>query len=136
MENAIACKYLKEVKRNLPESVADKHKFLADFRENLQAYLQEKPDAVREDLVQRFGSPETIAESFLPEAPTGEALRSEKQKKLRKRLIIAFFAICAIILIALFAYRVWDMHGFYHGYSVTTGGEGSLPNHTDALGVY
>ena len=136
MENAIACKYLKEVKRNLPAAVADKRKFLADFRENLEAFLQEKPDANQEDLVRRFGSPETIAESFLPEAPAGEALRTEKQKKLRKRILILFFIVCAVLLIGLVTFRVWDRYNFYHGHSVTTGGEGSLPNHTDAFGIY
>ncbi|MCH5352642.1 MAG: hypothetical protein J1E06_04160 [Acutalibacter sp.] len=136
MENAIACEYLKEIKRTLPETIADRRKFLEDFEENLESYLQENPNAVREDLVHRFGSPEVIVESFLPEAPTGEVLRTEKQKKLRKRLIIAFFAICAIILIALFAYRVWDMHGFYHGYAATTGGEGEPPEDTSALVIF
>lgn len=135
MDNAIAYKYLKEIKRNLPDTV-DRNKFLADFRENLESYIQERPDATQEDLNQRFGSPETIAESFLPEAPTGEGLRTEKQKKLRKRLVIVFFAICLIILIALFAYRVWDMHGFYHGYTVFSGGDGHSPDHSSALETY
>lgn len=126
----------KEVKRNLPDAVADKRKFLADFRENLKAYLQEKPDANREDLNQRFGSPETIAESFLPEAPTGEVLRAEKQKKLRKRILIAFFAICAIILIALFAYLARERYNFFHGHYEITAGEGNPPEDTSAFAVY
>ena len=136
MGNAIAWKYLKEVKRNLPETAADKHKFLKDFEENLGSYIQERPNADREDLVQRFGSPETIAESFLPEDSTGEALLAGKKKKLRKRLVLAFFAICTIVLMALFTYRVWDRYNYYHGHYERTVGEGYASDHSDAVSTY
>lgn len=40
---------------------------------------REKPNAARDDLAGRFGAPETIAASFLPEGSIGEALRAEKR---------------------------------------------------------
>ena len=136
MGNAIAYRYLKEVKRCLPETAADRRKFLKDFEENLGSYLQEMPKADREDLVQRFGSPETIAESFLLDAPTGEALVTEKKKKLRKRILAIFFVVCAILLIGLFAFRVWDMYSFHTGQYVVNGDAGLPPDHSDAFASF
>lgn len=136
MGNTIACKYLKEVKRNLPYFMANKKTFLKDFQDNLSVFSEEKPDAAWEDLVQRFGTPEEIAISFLPEVDSKGGLKKVKRKKLVTHLVITFFAVALAVLVALTAFYVQDKHYFYHGYSVKTSGEGSAPNHSDALAVY
>ncbi len=136
MGNGIACKYLRAIKRNLPYFMAGKKTFLKDFQENLDAFAQENPNAVWEDFVQRFGSPEEIAISFLPEIESEDGLKKARRKKRTIRLVTAFFAAALVVLVALAAFYVHDMHYFYHGNYDNTITDDSFSDHSDALGVY
>lgn len=136
MGNGIACKYLRAIKRNLPYFMAGKKTFLKDFQENLDAFAQENPNAVWEDFVQRFGSPEEIAISFLPEIESEDGLKKARRKKWTIRLVTAFFAAALVVLVALAAFYVHDTHDFYHGNYDNTITKGSFSDHSDALGVY
>lgn len=136
MGNGIACKYLRAIKRNLPYFMAGKKTFLKDFQENLDAFAQENPNAVWEDFVQRFGSPEEIAISFLPEIESEDGLKKARRKKWTIRLVTAFFAAALVVLVALAAFYVQDMHYFYHGNYDNTITDDSFSDHSDALGVY
>lgn len=136
MKNKIAREYIKEVKRNLPYFMARKKQFLKDFRENLNAFSEEKPDAAREDYVERFGIPEEIAISFLPEVESIADLKKLKRKKLVVRLMIGFFAVVLVVLVALTASYVWKNYNFFHGHYEEFIGEGHSPEDTSALAVY
>lgn len=136
MGNTIACKYLKEVKRNLPYFMTGKKTFLKDFQDNLDTFSDENPDAAWEEFTDRFGTPEEIAVSFLPETESKGSLKKTRRKKLAVRLVIAFFAVLLAILVVLTAFYVQDKHYFYHGYSTKTVYNGSVPDYSDALAVY
>lgn len=136
MGNGIACKYLRAIKRNLPYFMAGKKTFLKDFQENLDAFAQENPNAVWEDFVQRFGSPEEIAISFLPEIESEDGLKKARRKKRTIRLVTAFFAAALVVLVALAAFYVQDKHNFYHGGYEEIVGEGLPSEDPSALDVY
>lgn len=135
MGNGIVCKYIKEVKRNLPYFMAKKKTFLKDFQENLNAFSQENPDAVWEDFVQRFGSPEEIALSFLPEIDSADGLKKARRKKRTIRLVIVSFAVALAVLVGLVGFHVQNKYDFYHGGYNDTVGEG-FSYHLDASGIY
>ncbi len=136
MGHTIACKYLKEVKRNLPYFMTGKKTFLKDFQDNLDTFSDENPDAAWEEFTDRFGTPEEIAVSFLPETESKGSLKKTRRKKLAVRLVIAFFAVLLAILVVLTAFYVQDKHHFYHGYYTEIVYAGSAPDHFDAHDVY
>lgn len=115
MKNVILRSYFKEIKENLPCFMAKKKAFLKDFWENLDEFSQEKPDAARGDYVERFGTPEEIAISFLPEAGSTDDLKKVKRRKRVARMVIVFFAAALALLIGLAAFYVQDRYNFYHG---------------------
>lgn len=136
MENAASKTYFKEIKRNIPYFAENRRKFLQDFRENLSSYLSEKPDASEAELIQRFGSPEEIAFSFLPADKTPADLKQIRKKNWIVRAVIGFFAAALIVLIAVLALHTIEQHNFFHGHYEVTVGEGSSPVDSSALEVY
>lgn len=136
MENTVSKKYFRKIKRNIPYFATNRRKFLQDFRENLSSYLSERETASEAELIERFGSPEEIACSFLPADNTPEDLKKIRRKNWIVRAVVALFAAILITLAAVFTVYTVEQHNFFHGHYEVTMGEGHSPSHPDAVEVH
>lgn len=98
MSNKHLNKYCRSIRSWLPCSGKLKKQILEEIRSNVSAYLEEAPSADYNALVQRFGSPQQIAATYVDEISTAELLHS---LRIRKRIL----TITAATLAA--AFFVW-----------------------------
>ncbi len=89
-----------------------KREFLLQLKENVADFIAEYPEATMEEIVQVFGSPESIAESITVNIDKEEIFRQIRMKRL-----LVFAVAAAIIIYALFAIiSLIDVHTEAHGY--------------------
>lgn len=129
-------KYLQGVEKALVGSRKDKKAFLAGFTEDVRHYLDCHPNCTEEEIYTQFGKPEDIGDSFLTNEDAVEFWKKTKMKSLCKRLLIVFVIICAIIITALFAFRVWDIHNLYSGHYEVEVAEGPDSESQNGIAVY
>lgn len=91
MCNRAISKYIRRTKRIYYGDRELKKRFIKDLQDSLICYSEEHPDCSYTDLVDKFGSPYEMGESFLESFP----------KELKKRDIIMyrFVVICSVLII-------------------------------------
>ncbi len=114
--NKLTDRELKEYYSRINDAVLcdrkQKKAFLKQLKENVQEYICDAPEATMEDIEKTFGTPRTIAESFIVNADSGKI---KKQIQLKKVLVIA--VVIALIIYALFVVlSLIDVHTEAHGY--------------------
>lgn len=67
-------RYLHQVRRALRGTGKQKKQVLAQVQASVSEYQEETPDCSYSDLVQRFGAPQQIAESYITEMDPKELL--------------------------------------------------------------
>lgn len=105
--------YLREVRKKLIFAGKEKKRFLNDLRENVNLYLEEHPNAEKGDLLERFGSPQELSESFYRDAEIDEKVLLQRRRFFRAILITV--VALGIILAGLAVLYVSDVHDFTHG---------------------
>ena len=95
MSNKHLNKYCRSIRSWLPCSGKLKKQILEEIRSNVSAYLEEAPSADYNALVQRFGSPQQIAATYVDELSTNELLHD---LRIRKRIVNIVFTCAALIL--------------------------------------
>ena len=99
--NRAAKKYLQKVRRSLTCPRKLKKRMLDGLRSDIDAYLEEHPNASLEDLTERFGEPAALSESYLSALDAGELKSS---MNVRKRVVLVVLSACAAaVLIWLIA---------------------------------
>lgn len=88
-------RYLHQVRRALRGTGKQKKQVLAQVQSSVSEYQEENPDCSYSDLVQRFGVPQQIAESYITEMDPKELLFD---LRIRQR---TFSAVCAGIILCL-----------------------------------
>lgn len=89
-----AKKYLRAVRRQLPCGHREKRRYIVDLKLAVLPYMLLHPDATAEELCSRFGSPQSIADSYLSTADTSDLAKLHFQKR---RLELA----CASLFLVL-----------------------------------
>ena len=88
--------YFREIKQQLPGG-CKKNKILRDLRLSIDDFMEENPDATFTAVVEHFGTPQQIVDSYTEEMPAHEL---QKQLKIKKWIIgiIAGAVACALII--------------------------------------
>lgn len=122
--DALLHRYIKEIRKNLPCPTEEEKRALDNLKESVSAYLLEYPEATAEDIAQRFGTPAQITETFLE---TEGTLRHYPKIPLFKKIVLCVLVVAALAIVALGAFYVTDMYGFFHGHYNDTVAYGTLP---------
>ena len=64
LNNNIQKSYIKNIKKQLKISSKYKRTLLNDLEINIDSYISEHPNTTYKDLVENFGTPEDVSESF------------------------------------------------------------------------
>ena len=111
--------YLKQIESNLYTCPRKKRSaFLRDFRGNIDAYIEEHPNATLPELKSIFGSPEAIAESFLQSDEFATTKEVVSSKKWIIRTLLAAACILVVGTLILGTIFVVDNYRYTHGYIV------------------
>lgn len=78
--------------------------FLTKTRRTAEDFLQEKPDATRQDLDDFLGEPEELAQGFL------ETLDQEILECYHRRKRYFLYACVAVLIVALVGVSIWGVH--------------------------
>ena len=91
-------KYFRQINLWLPCSRTEKKQILNDIQHNVKSYLLEHPDASLTDIEKHFGSPKTIAASYI---------ESEDRDKILSKLHIRRIAVRTMLIVALTSILLW-----------------------------
>lgn len=95
-------KYYRAIKREMLCPGDTKARICKDIENDINAYLQENPDADFPAIEAHFGSPRQICAAYVEEMPTPELM---KKLKIRKRITVS---VCATVLVAaIAAVTIW-----------------------------
>lgn len=92
-----AKQYLREVKKRIPCSPAQKKQFLCQLDNEVFLYCEEHNDIDMAALVDQFGSPEELASDFLPEININ-TVNGFVQTKHRLLMLLAIIVIAVVAL--------------------------------------
>ena len=95
MRNAQMQQYLREIRGCIPCTGKAKREILGKIKAMISAAVSDTPDMTYEMLVERFGTPQQIAASYVDEMDTPELLR---KLRMRNKIIAIVCATAAIIL--------------------------------------
>lgn len=91
-----AKKYLRAVRRQLPCGHRQKRRYIVDLKLAVLPYMLLHPDATAEELCSRFGSPKSIADSFLSTADPSDFAKLHIQKR---RLELACASLFLVLIV-------------------------------------
>lgn len=98
-------RYLKEIRRLVPDAYTDKAKVINSIKQNIAYYLCEFPNASFEDVLREFGTPAEVAAAFLEELPDAVITRSFRAKN----AAFLFLSVISIAVITLLMGRIYYM---------------------------
>ena len=90
-------RYYSAIRRELYCDTTAKKRILAAIKENVEAYLEEKPAAALEDIQKHFGTPRQIATSYLEELDTPELIGKLKIKRTIVTVICAALGLIVLL---------------------------------------
>ena len=113
--------YLRQIDKEMTCSKKKKKQFLKRLQNDMEEFAEEEETTLtKSELEEHFGTPQSIAESFLETEPYSEVKRTFDHKKAMRVFVIA---ICVVIFVVLIGYLVYDRQKkaeFENGYVVTT----------------
>ncbi|MBE6786130.1 MAG: hypothetical protein E7538_07870 [Ruminococcaceae bacterium] len=89
-----------------------KKAFLAELSSDVEGFLAENKNATKEDVEKIFGTPESIATSFISNADSVKI----KRKLSIKNIIILAVILALLIYLAFAVISLIDVHAEAHGY--------------------
>ena len=104
-------RYYWEVSNLLPCNPRIKQTLMDEIKENIDQFLEEYPDADYDVIVQRFGTPQQIAASYLEEMDPQEVLNKLNTRKRIAGIVTAgvvLFVVLCGIWVLLFAADVMN----------------------------
>lgn len=96
--------YYRDIRKALPCGWLHSRRLMKDLRGSIAEFLQESPNATFQEVTDRFGSAQQIAESY------GEQLPPEKLRKsisIRKRIVAIIAASCAVAVMGWLIYLTY-----------------------------
>ena len=107
-------KYYKQIKSNLPMYTSKEKKFISDLQSSVCEYIEAKPECIMDDIVERFGTPNEIVQTYLE----GVEDIDPKKLKLYRRKIKIIIGVLLVALITVTAYTIY-IHSDANGHSKT-----------------
>ena len=93
--------YLRKIRKALPGSFNTKQAVASTLKSQIENYIEENPDATIDDVIERFGTPETIANEF-DVTEFGAEIKKYKLKVLVLSIVsILTLSVCIILTVAL-----------------------------------
>lgn len=89
-----------------------KKTFLAELRSDVESFLAEAQNATKEDIDKIFGTPESIASSFISNTDSSKF----KKRISIKNVIIVTLILALLIYLAFVVISLIDVHSEAHGY--------------------
>lgn len=109
--NEIIEQYVSNVKKELYHLVHAED-YISDLRINLEEYVRQFPDSTYSDLVEQFGTPETVAKEFIDiKKPNNPKERSKH--RFRTRLFVILTIIIIMFLICFIAALSGSRQAYY-----------------------
>ena len=110
MKNNAINTYLKDLSKQLCCSEKEKKEILSSLKNRLSEFESEYPTALKyEDIVEQFGSPKEVANSFLGEYSSIQLHNLVKRRKIKHFCIITA---CILIFAALLSIQSAEFIGF------------------------
>ncbi len=136
MKNNAINTYLKELSNQLCCSGKEKKEILSSLKNRLSEFESEYPTALKyEDIVEQFGSPKEVANSFLGEYSSTQLHNLIKRRKIKHFCIITA---CILIFAALLIYSIRRIYWFYlfqDGYAIETMYDGTDIPGPEEIGI-
>lgn len=104
--------YISSVSSRLVCPSKQKKDFLDQLSDDVELYISEKENATKEELEGVFGSPESIASSFISNADSADI----KKKVSLKKLVVIAVTLALLIYLAFVVISLIDVHTEAHGY--------------------
>ena len=101
--------YFKQIKSLLPLYGKQERRFLENFKEDVEDYIERNQDATIDDVISEFGEATYIAASYI------ESLESEDLNKRLSLKKMFWYMILAVVMIA-FAFAVFEAVLLYKEY--------------------
>ncbi|MGN1348328.1 MAG: DUF6120 family protein [Acutalibacteraceae bacterium] len=111
-KDALLNEYISSVSSLIICPPKQKKVFLTELRFDVEKFLAETENATKEDVENFFGTPETIASSFISNTDSAEMKRKISFKKI---LLVAVIA-SLLIYLAFVVISLIDVHTEAHGY--------------------
>lgn len=104
--------YISSVSSLIICPLKQKKAFLAELRSDVENFLVETENATKEDIENFFGTPESIASSFISNTDSAKI----KRKISIKNIIILAVVLALLIYLAFVVISLIDVHTEAHGY--------------------
>ena len=97
-------RYCRQIRSWLPCPAKEKNAILAQIKINIADYQNQNPDAAFAAIAAHFGTPQSIASSYVDLMDTGELLR---RLRIRRRITAIILILAAIILVTWAGTVIW-----------------------------
>lgn len=128
--------YLKELSNLLCCGKKQKQKILFGFQNRLAEFECEHPTITLtyEQIIEQFGSPKEVADSFLSECNPARLHKLIKHNRIKRFFIVTTCALVFVVLLLYSILKIHQFHWFQDGYIVQVTYLGTDP-HLDELDV-
>ena len=114
--------YFSSIDKALHSSTNEKRHIIKALRSDVEEYLNEFPEASLENLMSRFGTPDSIAMEYVQGMPVDEiGARINSGRFNKKAVLIALAVIIGLVLVFLCAtiFIMWDRSSQYYFEDIT-----------------
>lgn len=95
-------KYYRAIYRKLPLRRTEKKQYLSGLLASLNEYVAEKPEITYQELVDTFGTPDSVVAGILNVSVDETRRMAQNKRKLYVLLMVAMLAFCLILCFFLF----------------------------------
>lgn len=124
MVSFCAMRYVHQVRHCMPCPFRMKKKIMERVKHNVKEYLAENSSANYQDLVDRFGTPQQIALSYVDDQNTAELLLTLRIKRKILRIVVATAILMVTMWVGVMAYEIYYNANIANGYTIVTIDEG------------
>ena len=94
-------KYYRAIYRKLPLRRTEKKQYLSGLLASLNEYVAEKPEITYQELVDTFGTPDSVVAGILNVSVDETRRMAQNKRKLYVLLMVAMLAVCLILCFLL-----------------------------------
>ena len=120
--------YLAQVRNALPCSYRDKRQIMKRISHNVHDYFMENPDVNYKKLLNRFGSPESIAAAYVGNLESKELLHELRTRRSILKLSKIVLSLIVVAWVAFTGIALLDSIQQSGGYEVTYVVDGTIEN--------